>query len=298
MTNSLAFTKDQTHRILWRPGAHVLASSEGLGWSSVFASAQHEAPFEQQVSAVPDHLLVLHVGGPVRVSRKGAEGRHERLIPPGGLLLHPGGQDFDIRLEGSLDTVHLYLRNDFLESVAHELQPSLAAFELLPQIGVIDGLLEQLVLAFRRALSDGVGSSLYAQHLGYATAAHLVRAFSSATERSEPGAPGLTVRQLSRAMACIHASLHDHVGSDDVAAAAGLSTLHFLRRFKLSTGLPLHRYVLRARVDLAKRLLTDTGKSISEIAFACGFAHQEHLTRVFRAWSGTTPAAFRRTAAL
>jgi len=29
---------------------------------------------------------------------------------------------------------------------------------------------------------------------------------------------------------------------------------------------------------------------------ACGFAHQEHLTRVFRRLNGETPARFRRSA--
>ena len=55
---------------------------------------------------------------------------------------------------------------------------------------------------------------------------------------------------------------------------------------------------MRARVDLAKRLLADARMTIIEVAAACGFAHQEHLTRVFRTWTGTTPAAFRRAARL
>ncbi|HKD26458.1 MAG TPA: helix-turn-helix domain-containing protein [Xanthobacteraceae bacterium] len=33
---------------------------------------------------------------------------------------------------------------------------------------------------------------------------------------------------------------------------------------------------------------------MAQIALACGFAHQEHLTRVFRRLSGETPAKFRR----
>ena len=48
--------------------------------------------------------------------------------------------------------------------------------------------------------------------------------------------------------------------------------------------------------ELAQRLLAETDHAIAQIAFACGFAHQEHLTRVFRQLSGATPARFRREA--
>jgi AraC family transcriptional regulator len=37
-----------------------------------------------------------------------------------------------------------------------------------------------------------------------------------------------------------------------------------------------------------------TNTPIAEIAFACGFSHQEHLTRMFRRWCSTTPATFRK----
>lgn len=267
----------------------------------MFVSAQYEAPFEQRVSAVPHHLLVLHVGGPARVHRLASEENAERTIPPGGVVIHPGGAGFGIRLDAPLETVHVYLRKAFVDQVAAELEPARAAVDLLPRVGVVDPLLEQLVLALRAAMSSQQpGSAPYADHLGRALAAHLVRAHSTAARSQEPVRAwrGLTNLQMDRALACIEASLDRHVSPDDVAAAAGLSTLHFQRCFKLSTGLPLHRYVLRARVELAKRLLADTRMTIVDVASACGFTHQEHLTRVFRTWSGATPAAFRRAARL
>jgi AraC family transcriptional regulator len=35
---------------------------------------------------------------------------------------------------------------------------------------------------------------------------------------------------------------------------------------------------------------------IAEIALACGFSHQEHLTRIFRRMTGVTPGSYRRSA--
>ena len=53
--------------------------------------------------------------------------------------------------------------------------------------------------------------------------------------------------------------------------------------------------VLAMRVERAKSLLADKSQTIAEIALDCGFAHQEHMTRVFAAQLGVTPAAFRRS---
>jgi len=46
-------------------------------------------------------------------------------------------------------------------------------------------------------------------------------------------------------------------------------------------GVSPHRYVLAARLDLARKLLTQTTFPISRIAEECGFSSQSHLTREF-----------------
>ena len=43
-----------------------------------------------------------------------------------------------------------------------------------------------------------------------------------------------------------------------------------------------------------QRLLCETDTSVVEAAFACWFANQEHMTRLFKQHSGTTPAAYRK----
>lgn len=79
-----------------------------------------------------------------------------------------------------------------------------------------------------------------------------------------------------------------------LARACGLSRSHFTRAFRVSMGMPPHRWLMRQRVRRAGDMLQRTDQSISVIAVACGFADQSHLTRIFRATLGASPAAWRR----
>jgi AraC family transcriptional regulator len=82
----------------------------------------------------------------------------------------------------------------------------------------------------------------------------------------------------------------------DLAAIAGTSQTAFARGFKRATGTSPYRYLMQQRIAQATRLLTNTQTPIAEVALACGFSHQEHLTRLFHRETGTTPAAYRRRA--
>ncbi|MDA0577105.1 MAG: PocR ligand-binding domain-containing protein [Verrucomicrobia bacterium] len=83
----------------------------------------------------------------------------------------------------------------------------------------------------------------------------------------------------------------------DVAARAGLSPAHFSHLFHKETGVTFTRYVQSRRIDEAKRRLTATGESITEICFACGFNSLTHFNRVFRRGAGASPSQFRRAGA-
>jgi AraC family transcriptional regulator len=293
---SRPFTVSETHGILLRPEHRIIAASDRLGWSSLYASMQREAPYAATYASVPDHLVILHLDGPVTVSRVLGKSAASRLIPPGGLFMLPGGIDFGVRLGGDLSTLHLYVRQSVIEEVAADL--GVGCVELVPRLGARDPLIEHLSLEVRDALTDpDPGAPLYVDYLTRAVAARLIRAHSTRAVPPPKARTGVLTRiQLDRAVDYMEANLDKPLALADVAQAAGLSATHFARRFKQSTGSAPHQYLMRCRVERAQRLLAETDSAIAQIAFACGFAHQEHLTRVFRRLSGETPARFRRAA--
>lgn len=285
-----------THGLVTRPGTRIWASSEGRGWRSVFATTQREQPFEAYCPPVTDHLIVVHLSGPARVTRTLAGKRESCLVPPGGAFIMPGEVAFGVRLEAALDTVHFYLHRVVFDEVADEFAAGAQGVRIIPRLGKLDPLLEQIALGLRDELQEGSQTTaLFVDHLARMAAARLVRAHSTAALRPSSTArrPGLTERQVQRVLDYIAANLDKDPTLRELAAVAGLSPVYFARQFRVATGLAPHQYLLRARVERAKRLLSTGDLPIAAIALDCGFCHQEHLTRVFRKHCGVTPGAYR-----
>lgn len=93
-----------------------------------------------------------------------------------------------------------------------------------------------------------------------------------------------------------HVDLHlaDKIHVDALAARARLSTSHFCRAFKISTGETAHTFVMRRRLEHAQHLMLNSDESLCQIAASCGLADQAHLTRLFRRYTGDTPYNWRR----
>ncbi len=292
------FNVSETHGANRRTGAptppEIHVSSNGWGWSSLYTSLQRELPFEDTFKAVDDQMIVLHLDGPITVHRRVQNGESSRLIPPGGLFMIPGGMDFGVRLGGALLTLHLYLRRAVIEEVSQSIQPGdPTKVELLPRIGDSDPLIERLMLGIRDALHDGPTAGPYVDYLGRAIAARLIRGHASSSPIDRAPAT-MSHKQLARGMDFMQANLEDSIDLPAIAAVVGLSPSHFARQFRTATGVPPHQYLIRLRIERAKRLLSETGIPVVAIAFACGFANQEHMTRLFRRGCDITPAAYRR----
>jgi AraC family transcriptional regulator len=81
---------------------------------------------------------------------------------------------------------------------------------------------------------------------------------------------------------------------EEMAAQAGVTPSHFCRIFKKANGVSPHQYVMKAKLDRAQELITNSDASLALIANSLGFNSQSHFTRAFRQFTGRTPSDFRR----
>lgn len=296
-SSSQPFTVDQTHGILWRPEHCIEASSDSLGWTSLYASTQREGAYQAKFRPVEDHLIIVHLDGPVEVSRDLNGDRVQRLVQPGGLFILPANREFSVRLGGSLATVHVYVRSSVVREAAAELavgDPD--TIEIVPRLGERDEFIENTVRVAGEIVKDGHGGDWIADSLAHVLAAQLVRKHSNVARVREPLGRGLSRSQLAQIVSFMEDHIEESILLSDMAGAIALSPVHFTRQFKRTTGNTPHQHLLALRIERAKRLLAGE-LPIADIACRCGFSHQEHLTRVFGRIVGMTPSAYRRNLA-
>ncbi len=249
-------------------------------WTNARDRVHYERPQGHTIS------LYLRGGeGTRRLGRQMASGR------PGAVCVLPQGHSSEWEISDTFEFVHLYLpdaeaRRYFAEAFERD-----ARLMVLPEATFSEQ--PRLALAMER-LAGAVrsGESLAAEEaMGEALGLCL-----SAGVGARPCLKGGLAPHLRRRVADhVEAGLEDALRLDDLADAAGLSAFHFQRMFRESFGVSPHSYVRRRRVERARHLLAGAG-AIADIAFACGFTSQSHLTRVFKAETGLTPACYRAAA--
>jgi AraC family transcriptional regulator len=104
----------------------------------------------------------------------------------------------------------------------------------------------------------------------------------------------LAAWQAKRALQYIEENLGAKLARRDVANCVALSESHFSRAFKQSLGSSLFAYLAVRRVERAKLMMISTQLRLTDIALACGFSDQSHLTRSFRRKVGMSPGRWRR----
>ena len=114
---------------------------------------------------------------------------------------------------------------------------------------------------------------------------------SQYVERCVPPEQGVS---LADTRAWVLGRLHRPLTVADLARHARLSERTLTRRFVAETGVPPMRWVLTARLDLARELLERGDLGIEQIAGLSGFATPGSLRMHFRRVLGTSPRDYRK----
>lgn len=88
--------------------------------------------------------------------------------------------------------------------------------------------------------------------------------------------------------------LSEPISVEALARSMFLSRTYLAAKFKKESGTTLTDFILREKVEEAKRLLRYTDKHATAIAAYLGFSSQSHFTNVFRKYTGNSPSEYRR----
>ena len=87
--------------------------------------------------------------------------------------------------------------------------------------------------------------------------------------------------------------LNGNIAIAQMARSIGWSSRHFVSCFREQIGLTPKAAARRFRFDRARRLVSDLAPALAEVALACGYSDQSHLTREFQELAGCSPATYR-----
>ncbi|MCQ4159868.1 AraC family transcriptional regulator [Roseomonas sp. GC11] len=257
----------------------------GFGRSAaIWSNSQDRVAYERPEG----HALSLYIQGGEGTRRLGRQAGRGR---PGAVCVMPQGHVSDWEITTRFAFVHLYLPDAGLRRAYTEAFDRDARLMVLPELSLgeaprVAAALGHLALALPR------GDALAADEA--ATEA----TFAALAMASPQGLPlpalkgGLAPHLRRRIGEYIEAHLDMPLRLDELAALAKLSAFHFQRMFRASHGVSPQAWVQWRRLERARALLR-RDMPIIQIATACGFSSQSHLTRVFGAALGTTPAAYR-----
>lgn len=99
---------------------------------------------------------------------------------------------------------------------------------------------------------------------------------------------------VARALAWISDHIEGRLTLQGIARAAACSRQRLEQRFQAAIGRTVMQEVRRARVDVARRLLSTTEMALPVVAEQCGFTSAALLSVAFRRETGMPPGAYRR----
>jgi AraC family transcriptional regulator len=167
--------------------------------------------------------------------------------------------------------------------------------ELRPSRKFADPRLSAMVAAVDAEMVAGFPSGrLFLDSVEQAMAVALVNGHAVRHRPVQIYQGGLGSARLRRIKELVHAKMEDDLSLDEMAQSVGLSTAHFARMFRKSTGETPHRFVLRQRLERAKAMLRAPNARVLDVAVACGFKTQQHFAQAFRNVWGVSPTEYRQ----
>ncbi|RKX47261.1 MAG: AraC family transcriptional regulator [Verrucomicrobia bacterium] len=109
----------------------------------------------------------------------------------------------------------------------------------------------------------------------------------------EPTDESIDLLRIGDAIAHIEAHYAEKITLDELAEKSHLSKRHFLRIFHDCIGRSPIDHLMHIRTQKAAELLRHTDRTITDIAFDCGFSDGNYFTRCFRKTTGETPRQYR-----
>jgi len=289
-------TPDELPRYV--PGEMTMDSTP-LGWDGVRVRGWRYTGLDVPIPPATDYMVVIYQDGATPMDRRCTGDWRREVVAPGSVSLLTRAAQSHWRWSDEIEVTHIYLSSSAVKDVAaqaYERQVREVALHdvLRAEDHVLAGIAACLT---RESRQGGLGGRLYVESLKTQACVHMLRHYADVTFQVPVAFGALSQVQCRTLSEYIDANLDRNISLAELAGIAQLSVFHFMRKFRAAFGCPPHSYVMRRRIEQAKRQLARRDIPLKVVAADCGFADQSHMTRVFRRALGATPAEYRNSVA-
>ncbi|MBW4091698.1 MAG: helix-turn-helix transcriptional regulator [Proteobacteria bacterium] len=276
----------------------VLAQQEAVA-PIAFSRLCSESAFRGRTLAAPpeEAFSFLVALAPMAAGEIWIGGKHSKVpaASPGDIFNFDLAASPVAQLGPTYDILRFYLPAATLDQLAYDRGLRHVGGLRMTSRGTQDPVMHALALSMHAMVKAAAAPpALFVDSIALAFHAHVACTYGGALESGSPGGAGLAPWQLRRAQSYIEAHLDGNPTISDLARECRLSPSHFGRAFRQTVGMPPHRWLTRRRIERAKQLLREGDMQLAQIALACGFGDQSHLTRSFTRRQGCGPGKWRR----
>lgn len=151
---------------------------------------------------------------------------------------------------------------------------------------------ENLLRLFQQVFDSVKAESIGFQQVISATTVQLLANIYVATKRK--GFEDSSFEKIIKTVKCrLLENIHSEVDLEAIAHDLNVSYSWLRKTFKYFTGISPHQYLLQLRIQKSRHLLSNTSKSIKEVAGLTGFESQYYFSRIFKQKTGLNPSDFR-----
>ncbi|HJU23523.1 MAG TPA: AraC family transcriptional regulator [Casimicrobiaceae bacterium] len=283
------------------PGVTAICKVANSDCGGLFAAKWNLDQCRIRTGALGHAILACRTAGNAMITRRAEDGCIRRRATVGATTFIAASSVYDWLSDGRSQSWHVYVRPDVLDRAARELgctsRPRVREF-FAEQDPWLKGYFQMLASEFEVAAEAGHAlDALFLSQTEHVLVHHLLQCHSDGQCAHDlhdgRGVNPLRTPVMRRVQEYIDANLARRIRLGDLTGIAHLSSGHFMRAFRASTGTTPYQYVLEQRLAKARLLLQSTDVSISRVATECGFASPSHLCSKFRGRTGASPSEYR-----
>jgi len=255
------------------------------GALSGFKAKDLVAPFHSFLMNISDHDIAWYIFSD--------ENTKKVLMEPNHIFFNPANVTFSRYTADCYEFILVLIEPKKLESLIPIFSDK---YSFIETYCIKDPNLEHI---FRLLLSEvqagNQNGKLFVENIISNLAFHFVKNYSEEQSRNlVENVGGFSSSELEKAFLYIDKNISENYKIEKLAKEFGISKFNFIKRFKSSTNVTPHQFIINKKLERSKNLLKEDSLSLTDITYMLNFSDQSHFSNSFKKMYGMTPREFRK----